>query len=550
VTESCISTWSAFTPCYNGNGIHRNDWKEKLLILSPAQISGESCGTNVTVNMVEIVPCDVSDTKEDLPDNINEIDCTKFELRKCGNGRCIDPTLFCNFEDDCGDNTDEIEDICHKIEKNDTVVICGLEEKFGETSIAASYLERWLKAIPGINKFANGFDILTGNYRSAVLDMSPHGSCRRVLQEGQETEYYRLPANVASFRQINSVSFPPANLYSNGEDLMKTLQSELRYAPERAGLISELAGRVGLSQQEDVKSMITKSEAAIYAQQNIEVTKSEVTLQDVYSLIPSNEFVRRVLELPSESFSYDLYLSFVRDFGTHFVAEANLGGVYKQIQEFSRCFVEYGDYEKFTDDPWDKVLPICNKESFFYKLNPDTNPVSSSCRRSDKGKTLYLHDEVDQTVIGTVGGTLSAASNIKFNPSQESWDAWVESISENPTLNTKKFKLMEITEIMSSRYIPMDSDRRSKVTDNLQQAVQIYLGSYDSQQLCAKCEKEGDYLSEIVVGASYLTGTGQDYRCYCSYDDIPTLYTCGASTFTSTIFSVTLATLISLAYNH
>lgn len=59
-------------------------------------------------------------------------------------------------------------------------------------------------------------------------------------------------------------------------------------------------------------------------------------MQESTNLIPSIDFVRRVMDLPDKELSYDKYLSFIKDFGTHYVSEANLGGVFKQIQEFSK----------------------------------------------------------------------------------------------------------------------------------------------------------------------------------------------------------------------
>merc|ERR1719427_1350405 len=127
------------------------------------------------------------------------------------------------------------------------------------------------------------------------------------------------------------------------------------------------------------------------------------------------------MELPAANFSYDKYLSFVRDFGTHYVAESNLGGVYKQIHGYSRCFLEYGDFEKFSEDAWNDILPPCSKESFFYRLNPDNYAINKNCRRTTDGKTEVLHEETQLTSIGTVGGTLTAASNVKFSFGQETW---------------------------------------------------------------------------------------------------------------------------------
>ena len=54
------------------------------------------------------------------------------------------------------------------------------------------------------------------------------------------------------------------------------------------------------------------------------------------NLMPSTDFVRRVMDLPDKELSYDIYLNFIKDFGTHYVSEANLGGVLKQTEEFSK----------------------------------------------------------------------------------------------------------------------------------------------------------------------------------------------------------------------
>ena len=61
---------------------------------------------------------------------------------------------------------------------------------------------------------------------------------------------------------------------------MKTLKQELRFNPDRAGIVSELAGRVGLSQQDQVKEMLISSSTEeitnVYVQQNSDITKAEV----------------------------------------------------------------------------------------------------------------------------------------------------------------------------------------------------------------------------------------------------------------------------------
>jgi len=548
--KNCTIEWSSFTSCFNGSTLKKPNWKEQILTLYPAQEDGVPCDSIYTVNQVNITFCEEAEIP--LPTNLKNTDCSGYNSNfiKCNNGKCIDKTLACNFEDDCGDNSDEYP-IYPKCTKEEVITICGLKEKFGETSAGdAQYLERWLKGIPGINKFSNGLDILSGTYRGSVLDMSPQGSCRKVLIENSENMYYRVPSNVASFRQISKITVPQATLYSNGEDLKETLKNELRFNPDRAGLVNELAGRVGLSQQDQVKEMLTSSSVdeitKVYVQQNSDVTKAEVTLQDSMNLIPSIDFVRRVMDLPEKELSYEKYLNFIKDFGTHYVSEANLGGVFKQIQEFSKCFLEYGDYEKYTDHPYTEVLQTCAKDSFMYSFNPDTYTLQNMCTRDEKGSKYHLHDEAEQTIISTIGGSLSTASKIKFNFGPDTWEAWVDSIQQNPTLISENYKIVEITELLNSRFIPMEKERRKNVVNFLRKSIEIYLGAYDSKTLCDPCIKEGYYSDEKIQGSTYLTGTGPDYKCFCLYDETPSAYTCGASSKSKRLYAVLVSLVITL----
>ena len=57
------------------------------------------------------------------------------------------------------------------------------------------------------------FEQTLGTYRGSVLDMSPQGSCRKVLIENSENMYYRVPSNVASFRQISKITVPQATVW-------------------------------------------------------------------------------------------------------------------------------------------------------------------------------------------------------------------------------------------------------------------------------------------------------------------------------------------------
>jgi len=212
--KNCTLEWSSFTSCFNGSTFKRPNWKEQILTLFPAQEDGVPCDSTYTVNQVSITSCEEAEIS--FPTNLKNTDCSGYNSNffKCNNGKCIEKILTCNFEDDCGDNSDEypIYTTC-PYTKDQKITICGLREELGQTSAGdAQYLERWLKGIPGINKFSNGLDILSGTYRSSVLDMSPQGSCRKVLIEDSESMYYRVPSNVASFRQTSKITVPQATV--------------------------------------------------------------------------------------------------------------------------------------------------------------------------------------------------------------------------------------------------------------------------------------------------------------------------------------------------
>lgn len=81
--------WSECSPCAKKSFRTRS-------VLRPAQFGGDSCSPSLT----EERPCHPS--KECGIDPINCKD--KFT---CDSGRCINATLECNKQNDCGDNSDE-----------------------------------------------------------------------------------------------------------------------------------------------------------------------------------------------------------------------------------------------------------------------------------------------------------------------------------------------------------------------------------------------------------------------------------------------------------
>ncbi|KAK2818864.1 hypothetical protein Q5P01_024425 [Channa striata] len=159
---NCLLTefgpWSDCSPCAKKQFRTRS-------VLRPSQFGGSQC----SVELSEERPCYPA-TQCRLP----PIDC-KGDF-KCDNGRCINSTLTCNRQNDCGDNSDEKDCV------NPTVV-CPVEKRVA----------------PGSDLVANGFDALAEEPRGAVLDNNFMGGSCIIKRPPSTLLYHRIPYNFEAF---------------------------------------------------------------------------------------------------------------------------------------------------------------------------------------------------------------------------------------------------------------------------------------------------------------------------------------------------------------
>uniref|UniRef100_A0A8C6U7J1 Sushi domain-containing protein n=1 Tax=Neogobius melanostomus TaxID=47308 RepID=A0A8C6U7J1_9GOBI len=153
------SAWSECSPCA----------KKQLRTRSvqiPAQFGGSPCSEE----LVEERPCHPAKECKLPPINCRE----KFE---CDNGRCITPTLRCNSQDDCGDNSDERD--------------C--------TSFTSVCPHQNLRTVPGADLIANGWDALGETSRGNVLDNTFMGPECEIRRPPETLLYHRMSHNFKSF---------------------------------------------------------------------------------------------------------------------------------------------------------------------------------------------------------------------------------------------------------------------------------------------------------------------------------------------------------------
>lgn len=62
----------------------------------------------------------------------------------------------------------------------------------------------------------------------------------------------------------------------------------------------------------------------------------QVDLRSPRNLEASNSFLERLYMLPRKNMSYDSYLTFIQDFGTHYFSSGVLGGKYSLNNFYDR----------------------------------------------------------------------------------------------------------------------------------------------------------------------------------------------------------------------
>ncbi|CAK8672064.1 unnamed protein product [Clavelina lepadiformis] len=532
----CQSNETTWSECFPGSTSDPYAWMEKVHYLTPSQANYDGiCDAQFSANYVETKSCKAT---EPLVEDLSTTACDTTEFKCTFNGRCISVELKCNGDDDCGDYSDE-----KGCPSTDTTV-CGFT--IPDTSNSAPPVgERYLTGISGIDEFAQGFDLLTGEFRSNVLTMAPHGSCRRQLITGTTDSYYRIPVNVASFRQIYEVVVENAKVYESGVGILNTTKAALQYNLNFGGEIRDIDGRTGLSQNSAIKSMVTDSitndRARAFVNVDTNVNTAQITLKESSSLQLSTEFISRIMKLPYHTYSANKYLSLVQDFGTHYVSLGKLGGSFRDAQVYSRCWLESVEYEAYSTRPWRQNVAECARQFFFYNLE-QTSTLPSNCQRNDAGTTTTLEQELTDTIKYVSGGSIATASDVKFNLGKTAWDAWIASIITGPVLNMRDFKIERISSLISSSSIPLNqtqSSRRENITTYINQAIDEYMSVYDASSLCEQCavlssdevaySEDGMPYEIEYYGVSYVTGTTADYKCHCAYSSPPSEATCGAA---------------------
>uniref|UniRef100_A0A8D0HGI0 Complement component C8 beta chain n=1 Tax=Sphenodon punctatus TaxID=8508 RepID=A0A8D0HGI0_SPHPU len=269
-------------------------------------------------------PCDYSDKEtEDCVTNSpcrNTVRCEGFVCAVTK--RCINRRLLCNGDDDCGDQSDERN--CKKVFKK-----CSHEME-----------QYW-----AIQNLASGLNIFTNNLEGLVFDHKYYaGSCSpHYIMDYR----FRKPYNVESYSPETKGKYEftltEYESYSSFEE--NVVRGKFKQTGFSIGIKIPKVFEFGYSYnnirfktfvERTKRFSSTVSVKFIHARSELDVARYKLKMRN---LMLHYEFQQRVRQLPVE-YNYGEYRELYRDYGTHYITEATLGGIYEYTLVMNRQSLE------------------------------------------------------------------------------------------------------------------------------------------------------------------------------------------------------------------
>ncbi|KAJ0011823.1 hypothetical protein NQD34_012798 [Periophthalmus magnuspinnatus] len=275
-------------------------------------------------------PCHFHDREEEA--------CTVPARYKCTNipvcqgflcthtGRCIPRTLQCNGEDDCGDNSDEAG--CRRD-------IHPAGSMLRSTGALKTWLRGWI-------------NILNSKLEGVVLDNRYYaGSC---LPHYIQDYRFRKPYNLQQYtlQTRGSYDFTLQHFDTYSMFMEHTIKEHSSKTSVSIGFAIPGIAEFGFNYNDSKYSKsIKKFRRASAKTSSFIKAKAELELAQYIlkydELMLHPEFLQRLRSLP-QSYVYGEYRLIYRDYGTHYVTEAKLGGTYEHTIILDKEKLEKTDY--------------------------------------------------------------------------------------------------------------------------------------------------------------------------------------------------------------
>ncbi|KAG5286758.1 hypothetical protein AALO_G00018440 [Alosa alosa] len=463
--DCSLSEWTTWTRC---DPCHRKRYRYAKL-LQPSEFGGE--------------PCNIQGREEESCTPPSRFKCTSAPLCQgfvCAvTGRCVLEGLRCNGDDDCGDGSDEKG--CKKVFRT-----CREE--------AEEYY--------GIENLAKGvFNVLNSHLEGLVLDNRYYaGGC---LPHFIQDVRFRKPYNLQHyiFETKGSYDFR-MEVHDSYSDYMKdSKRSSLSETSVSFGIKIPGVFEVGFNYDdskyknsvERIRRLSGTKNSFLRARSQIELARYALKAD---GLMLHPDFLGRLRALPLE-YTYGEYRQIYRDFGTHYITEATLGGEYDLTIILNEQKLQSSGYSLVDSQRCVEAgLKLgANIKGVYVTLGVSGGACKGLLEEmeSHTGADSLVEDYVAVVKGGDSESITQLAS--KTLPTQKLMQQWGDAVYYNPDfIHTKMSPLYEL---VTSR----DFVNERTLKKNLRRALAEYLAEASSC-LCAPCQNNG---------VAVLKGT----RCEC-----------------------------------
>nr|AIN76757.1 complement component 6 [Oplegnathus fasciatus] len=448
---NCLLTeygpWSDCSPCAKKQFRTRS-------VRRPSQFGGSACSPELT----EERACYPSTECMLAP-----IDC-KDDF-KCDNGRCINSTLTCNRQNDCGDNSDERDCVDFKI-------VCPAEKRVA----------------PGADLVGNGFDALAEEPRGAVLDNMFMGGICNLKRPRSTLLYHRIPHNFESFNikvgVVEDFSTEPRSLHTEPISVKTSHSSGDSQQDGNHGFflffplfIYGGRSRTQISSNKEAFEASKKTDSKFIRVHQV-LPISTFKVRDPGDLVLSQPFLQFLHALPLE-YNYALYRDIFQRFGTHYYGSGTLGGIYDLLYQYSREELRSsGETEEHVtgclarDLTWTVIL---------YTERRSVTRCTNN-RMTERYEGSYVK-AAEKSFSMVKGGRIREAAALAWErrgstPDQTSFKNWAKSILDNPVV--VDCKVLPIIDLVQG--IPCAATKRR----HLRKALLRYQEEFDTCK-CAPC---------------------------------------------------------------
>ncbi|XP_015228486.1 PREDICTED: complement component C8 beta chain [Cyprinodon variegatus] len=462
--DCVLSDWSRWSRC---DTCTKKKYRYAKLE-QPSQFGGELC----YLHGRQEESCEVS--ARYTCDNIPH--CEGFLCTQTG--RCIHRTLQCNGEDDCGDMSDEAG--CQRVSKP-----CREEAE-----------EYW-----GIENLAKGINVLNSHLEGIVLDNRYYGG--GCLPHYIQDVPFRKPFNLQQYtlQTSGSYDFTLQSFESYSDYMAYTHRERMTQTSISIGFSIPGVFSFGFNYKDSKFSKsVSKIRRASGVKNSFIRAKAELELAQYIlksdGLVLHPEFLQRLRSLP-QAYVYGEYRQIYRDYGTHYITEATLGGDFEHTIILNKEKLEKSDYN--LDQYKSCVQAGLHIGLTIYEVPFSLGVNAGSCKGllNEMGEDTKNGIMVEDFVAMVRGGnseSITALLSTKL-PGPQLMRLWGESVRFNPDFI--RMTTRPLYELVTSRdFVHGDILKR-----NLKRALSEYLTETSSCR-CSPCRNNG---------VAVLKGT----RCEC-----------------------------------